>query len=313
MIDNEELDDGVDVYIDPPQHEDALSDGDSADEDSGGLIRNLSGRQLEANAEIRHPNDENDGREIDEEEEKPQPKKKRRVVRKIGKWKKNESPANSISKSSIFPSENFERYRDFSPSELFELFFDDDLIDMLLTQSSIYGHFLNDSVKFVESDIKLFISVLIVSGYNVNKSRRHMWSSGDDLRNVAVCNAIRRDQFERIMKYVHFADNCGDSDKNDKYWKLRPLILKMKNNCMKNFVPCQSLSFDESMIAYFGRHSCKQAIRNKPIRFGYKAWTLTTNQGYLINFDLYQGKKPPRPILRDVMMSLVAHQELCCT
>ena len=34
----------------------------------------------------------------------------------------------------------------------------------------------------------------------------------------------------------------------------------------------------------------KQAIRNKPIRFGFKAWCLATPAGYLITFDFYQGK-----------------------
>ena len=28
----------------------------------------------------------------------------------------------------------------------------------------------------------------------------------------------------------------------------------------------------------------------KPIRFGYKAWYLNTNDGYLVTFDLYQGR-----------------------
>ena len=44
------------------------------------------------------------------------------------------------------------------------------------------------------------------------------------------------------------------------------------------------------MVEYFGKHSCKQAIRNKPIRFGYKVWCQNTPLGYLITFDLYQVK-----------------------
>lgn len=41
---------------------------------------------------------------------------------------------------------------------------------------------------------------------------------------------------------------------------------------------------------YFGRHACKQFIRGKPIRFGYKIWCLNTSSGYLVNFDIYQGR-----------------------
>ena len=44
------------------------------------------------------------------------------------------------------------------------------------------------------------------------------------------------------------------------------------------------------MIEYLGRHGCKQCIRGKPIRFGYKVWCLNTSDGYLVSFDLYQGR-----------------------
>ena len=44
------------------------------------------------------------------------------------------------------------------------------------------------------------------------------------------------------------------------------------------------------MIEYFGKHSCKQAIRNKPIRFGYKVWCQNSTEEYLISFKVYQGK-----------------------
>ena len=47
---------------------------------------------------------------------------------------------------------------------------------------------------------------------------------------------------------------------------------------------------DESMIPYFGKHSAKQYIKGKPIKFGYKLWSFNTNFGYLIHCDPYSGK-----------------------
>jgi hypothetical protein len=63
------------------------------------------------------------------------------------------------------------------------------------------------------------------------------------------------------------------------------------------------------MIEYFEKNSYKQAIKIKPIRFRYKVfiyitrcntqiskyifyegWSQNTPQGYVIAFDLYQGK-----------------------
>ncbi|KAG5876876.1 hypothetical protein JTB14_021239 [Gonioctena quinquepunctata] len=81
-------------------------------------------------------------------------------------------------------------------------------------------------------------------------------------------------------------------DNNDKAWKIRPFIKMMKKRCIDNFVPGTHLAYDESMVQYFGRHGCKQLIRGEPMRFGYKIWSLNTKDGYLANFELYQGKGP---------------------
>ena len=44
------------------------------------------------------------------------------------------------------------------------------------------------------------------------------------------------------------------------------------------------------MVEYFGKHSCKQAIRNKPIRFGYKLVCQNLALGYLITLTYIKGK-----------------------
>ena len=51
------------------------------------------------------------------------------------------------------------------------------------------------------------------------------------------------------------------------------------------------MSIDEAMIPYFGKHSTKQFIRGKPIRFGYKMWVLTTPLGYVLLFESDQGAR----------------------
>ena len=135
----------------------------------------------------------------------------------------------------------------------------------------------------------MFLGILIVLGYNPLGSKRDYWSTGNDLRNHATFGAIRRDRFELIMKRLHFKDN-DDLDKNDKYFKLRSFLYHIQEKFMQNFVPSQKISHDEAMIGYFGRHSCKQAIRIKPIRFGYKVWCENIPSEYLILFEVYQEK-----------------------
>ncbi|XP_040567960.1 piggyBac transposable element-derived protein 3-like [Lepeophtheirus salmonis] len=44
------------------------------------------------------------------------------------------------------------------------------------------------------------------------------------------------------------------------------------------------------MVPYYGRHSCKQYIQNKPVKFGYKIWAAAITLGYAVQFYPYAGK-----------------------
>lgn len=88
------------------------------------------------------------------------------------------------------------------------------------------------------------------------------------------------------MQFIHFSDNSS-LDTTDKYAKVRPLVRHLTKKFTEYFQPVKSLSHDEGMV---GKHGCRQCIRMKPIRFGYKAWCLNTDDGYLVTFDLYQGR-----------------------
>lgn len=79
-------------------------------------------------------------------------------------------------------------------------------------------------------------------------------------------------------------------DKGDKYAKVRPLYDALNKNFFDLTPHEEHHSVDESMVPYFGRHSLKQFIRNKPIRYGYKTWVATTYQGYTVWKDPYHGK-----------------------
>ncbi|KRY39084.1 PiggyBac transposable element-derived protein 3 [Trichinella spiralis] len=52
----------------------------------------------------------------------------------------------------------------------------------------------------------------------------------------------------------------------------------------------EQLSIDEGMVPYYGHHSCKMFIRGKPIRFGYKIWTMSSANGYPYALKIYAGR-----------------------
>ena len=118
--------------------------------------------------------------------------------------------------------------------------------------------------------------------------RRLYWEPSPDVQNTAVSNAITRNRFEELMANVHVADNDNLAP-NDRMAKVRPLFTALNSKFVTHFPRQQDLSVDESMVPYYGRHSAKQYIRGKPIRFGYKVWSINTSLGYCVQLDPYQG------------------------
>ena len=98
--------------------------------------------------------------------------------------------------------------------------------------------------------------------------------------------------FEQIMRYLHFANN-HDLDEKDKAAKVRPMLELFRQACMKSWTPGRHAAVDEMMIRFKGRLGWRQYMRDKPIKFGLKIWGLCQSAvGYLMNFDLYTGRKP---------------------
>ncbi len=116
-----------------------------------------------------------------------------------------------------------------------------------------------------------------------------MYSSTDaDVHSLLGANAMSRDMFDGTLRYLHFNDN-QNLNTYDKLTKIRPLMNSHLNDkCMQAYPMDQHLDLDEAMIEYYGRHGCKQCIRNKPVRVGFKAWCINSRLGYLTVFDIYQ-------------------------
>ena len=55
------------------------------------------------------------------------------------------------------------------------------------------------------------------------------------------------------MQNLNLADN-SNLDQEDKFAKVRLLIDKLNEQCLANYLPEQSVSINESMVPYFGRH-----------------------------------------------------------
>lgn len=107
--------------------------------------------------------------------------------------------------------------------------------------------------------MKCFFGILILTGYHRLPRTRFYWDSNPDMGIDYDISAMRRNIFQQIIRSLHCVDN-NILVLDDKLWKFRSILYKIKDKCLEDFGTEQNLSFDESMVEYYGRYECKQHI-----------------------------------------------------
>jgi hypothetical protein len=295
LLEELEKDDVVDfpeqILIFPPENanDDCDTDEDSGDEDLV-VPDNLPGAQLSAEVEVQ--SSENNSQDWDSDDNKPLSTfvERRPKVLKNFEYESSDLEITTFSDWKDVSSVQ----NNLSPAATFKLFFDQEVINLVLYFSNIFAQQKNRAGDIAADELLCFIGVLLLSGYVPLPRKKMFWQNRDDTNNKLVCEAISRDRFQYIMSNLHCNDNTK-LNKADKYSKLRPLF-DILNKKFFEYAPAEeNHSIDESMIPYFGRHSGKQFIRGKPIRWGYKFWIGALRLGYIVYFDPYQGSSTTLP------------------
>ena len=257
-----ELPDQIDVVIHPPgEGED--SDEEDGDEDQP-QFQNLPRSLL--NAIVEAPDDEED-----EEENHRTPKRKKKMAR----WTDPFENLIEIPEAEKQKAVGFDGCTE--PVDFFLQFFSDEVLNFIVNQTNDYA-----LINLSTEELLVVIGVLLASGIVRQTRRRDFW------RNQVITNSISRNRFEEIFPKLHFVPLTARTQ-NDKFKKLRALIKLLNDEFLQHAPDTNFFSVDESMVPYFGRHGCKQFIRGKPIRFGFKMWVLATAKGYCVQLQPYPG------------------------
>ena len=181
------------------------------------------------------------------------------------------------------------------PHEILERLIDDpenSLLEHIVKESERYAHsrFGDLTFKTNKDEIKTFIGVLLLSGYHKLPQAHLYWDSNVDTNVSVVTDAVSRNRYNLLKKYIHCVDN-RDVDTTDKYWKVRPLYDIMNQSLAKFKNLDNTYSIDEQMVPYTGMHSAKQRMKDKSIRFGYKNFWLVGSSGFPYHCLPYCGKK----------------------
>ena len=117
------------------------------------------------------------------------------------------------------------------------------------------------------------------------------WHADEYIGNEGIRNVLTRMRFLEIIQNLHFADK-NTSDTSGKGYKLRTVINHLNKAFQAAMSDADRQSIDEHMTKFKGRNSCKQYIKNKTVKWGFKWWCRCSSlTGYLYEFNLYLGKK----------------------
>ena len=179
-----------------------------------------------------------------------------------------------------------------SPYEIWNLVFSSSMLEHIAVQTNLYARRDQNDSNFYASvqDIQNLLGILLLSGYHTLPEEHHYWSTQPDLGVPIVYNTMSKNRYLEIKRYLHFANNHALIP-GDKMSKVAPLYNMLNSNLVQFGVFHEVLSIYESMVPYFGRHSAKMFIKEKPIRWGYKIWSLCANDGYPYHLVIYQGKE----------------------
>jgi hypothetical protein len=208
---------------------------------------------------------ENDAEKSDDDEPSTskQPAKRRRVngKRKVTriekkpkknsstKWKKSDTFSRPLPESEVNLLVNdHPELIGKSPLELFELFFDQEMFQHLVTQFELYARRDKNKQTFSTTvvEIRQFIGLILLSGYHRLPKERDYWSTSPDLGCSLMTKTMSRNRFHELKRYCHLADNNALG--NSKLSKVQPIYDKLNTAFMQFGVFHEKLSIDESMV-----------------------------------------------------------------
>ncbi|KRX23486.1 PiggyBac transposable element-derived protein 2 [Trichinella nelsoni] len=178
--------------------------------------------------------------------------------------------------------------------EYFRQYFHPTLLNHIVEQSHVYAAQCNSNFQITESELEIFLGTLLKMELVPKPRYSIYWST--ELRCDAIADAMSRNRFREVLRYLHFNDNSEavfdrESPRYDRLFEIRPLIESIRQSCLR-LEQEEYQSIDEEIIPYKGRNKLKQYIPKKPKKWGIKVNARTGLSGLWYDFCFYEGKVP---------------------
>lgn len=151
-----------------------------------------------------------------------------------------------------------------SPLSIFERFFPDELILVIVEQTNRYACQKNSNnwKPVTEQDIKAYLGILIMMGLNPLPDMELYWSSDPFYYTKEIAQVFPIVRFKKITENLHLNDNEIEPPRNssdyDKLYKLRPFLTALNKVFQREAYNSDVQSVDECMVKFKGRSSLKQ-------------------------------------------------------
>jgi len=93
------------------------------------------------------------------------------------------------------------------PYKLFKLFFDQQVLEMIVSYSNNYAFNKNRTLQIDVNELKCFLGILLLPGDNKVSWRRMYWEKSSDTHNDLISSTMRQNRFKLIFSLIHFYDN----------------------------------------------------------------------------------------------------------
>lgn len=121
--------------------------------------------------------------------------------------------------------------------------------------TNFYGNRDSPDGTWTDIYLKEFWRFLVILFYHAVRKPSHLrllWSTAWQYSNHRVNEIMSRRRFEHILQHLHW--NVPEADgETDIYWKVRPIIDELRNNCKRILIPHCKVSLDEQSPQYTGR------------------------------------------------------------
>lgn len=151
-------------------------------------------------------------------------------------------------------------------------------------------------------EILIMMGLLIARSLCPMKTNlEHHWSSS---QNGAVpagtwSRFMSRQRFRDISRFLHFSDNKNPMAKQDRAWKIRPVVATLQQTFLRGMTFGRWIAFDEMVIpSKSSRNAVRIYLKNKPHKYGTKLFAVCCGEtNYCARIEVYCGSRQDNTVV----------------